>query len=53
MADYLYSNVNKVTTNILQKMRNEGEKIAMLTAYDYSLAKLLDIAKIQSTWELY
>ena len=46
MADYLYSNVNKVTTNILQKMRNEGEKIAMLTAYDYSLAKLLDIAKI-------
>lgn len=46
MAGYLYSNVNKVTTNILQKMRNEGEKIAMLTAYDYSLAKLLDLAKI-------
>lgn len=46
MADYLYSNVNKVTTNILQKMRNEGEKIAVLTAYDYSLAKLLDMAKI-------
>lgn len=46
MAGYLYSDVNKVTTNILQKMRNEGEKIAMLTAYDYSLAKLLDMAKI-------
>ena len=46
MADYLYRDVNKVTTNILQKMRNEGEKIAMLTAYDYSLAALLDLAKI-------
>ncbi|MEG1555704.1 MAG: 3-methyl-2-oxobutanoate hydroxymethyltransferase [Bacteroidales bacterium] len=46
MTGYLYSNVNKVTTNILQRMRNEGEKIAMLTAYDYSTAKLLDMAKI-------
>ena len=46
MSDYLYRDVNKVTTNILQKMRNEGEKIAMLTAYDYSLATLLDMAKI-------
>src|SRR5574344_1627477 len=46
MSDYLYRNVNKVTTNILQLMRNQDEKIAMLTAYDYSLAKLLDMAKI-------
>lgn len=46
MTNYLYRNVNKVTTNILQKMRNEGEKIAMLTAYDYSTARLLDMAKI-------
>ncbi len=43
---YLSSDVNKVTTKILQRMRDENEKIAMLTAYDYSLAKLLDIAKI-------
>ncbi|MBO4645151.1 MAG: 3-methyl-2-oxobutanoate hydroxymethyltransferase [Bacteroidales bacterium] len=46
MEGYLYRDVNKVTTNILQRMRNENEKIAMLTAYDYSLAKLLDMAKI-------
>jgi len=46
MADYLYRNVNKVTTKILQKMRDEGENIAMLTAYDYSMAKLLDLSKI-------
>ena len=46
MSAYLYSDVNKVTTNILQRMRNEGEKIAILTAYDYSTAKLLDMAKI-------
>lgn len=43
---YLSSDVNKVTTKILQRMRDENEKIAMLTAYDYSLAKLLDIARI-------
>ncbi|MDL2326836.1 3-methyl-2-oxobutanoate hydroxymethyltransferase, partial [Bacteroidales bacterium OttesenSCG-928-A14] len=44
MSTYLYKDVNKVTTNILQRMRDEGEKIAMLTAYDYSTAKLLDMA---------
>lgn len=46
MSSYLYRDVNKVTTNILQRMRDEDEKIAMLTAYDYSTAKLLDIAGI-------
>ena len=46
MSQYLSSNVNKVTTNTLQRMRNEGERIAMLTAYDYSIATLLDMAKI-------
>ncbi|OIR15205.1 MAG: 3-methyl-2-oxobutanoate hydroxymethyltransferase [Marine Group III euryarchaeote CG-Bathy1] len=38
--------VTRVTTNTLQKMKLEGEKIAMLTSYDYSLAKLVDMAGI-------
>lgn len=46
MSQYLSSNVNKITTNTLQRMRNEGERIAMLTAYDYSIATLLDMANI-------
>jgi len=32
----------RVTTHILQKMKNEGERISMLTAYDYSMAKIID-----------
>ncbi len=38
--------VTKVTTHILQGMKLKGEKIAMLTAYDYSMARLLDEAGI-------
>jgi 3-methyl-2-oxobutanoate hydroxymethyltransferase len=37
-----YRNVLKVTTHVLQEMKLEGEKIAMLTAYDYSFARILD-----------
>ncbi len=37
-----YRNVTKVTTHVLQEMKLEGEKIAMLTAYDYSFARILD-----------
>lgn len=37
---------SKVTTRTLQKMKQEGRKIAMLTAYDYSLASLVDQAGI-------
>tara|TARA_B100000530_G_scaffold294081_1_gene211850 strand:- start:84 stop:902 length:819 start_codon:yes stop_codon:yes gene_type:complete len=36
----------KVTTHSLQEMKKKGEKIAMLTAYDYSFAKILDSANI-------
>jgi 3-methyl-2-oxobutanoate hydroxymethyltransferase len=36
----------KITTHVLQEMKLKGEKIAMLTAYDYSFATLLDEAGI-------
>ena len=36
----------KVTTNTIQKMKVAGEKIAMITAYDFSFAKLFDAAGI-------
>ena len=36
----------KITTHSLQEMKRDGQKIAMLTAYDYSFAKLLDKANI-------
>lgn len=36
----------KVTTQSLQIMKQRGEKISMLTAYDYSMAKLIDRAGI-------
>jgi 3-methyl-2-oxobutanoate hydroxymethyltransferase len=38
--------VKKITTHQLQEMKNRGEKIAMLTAYDYSMAKIIDGAGI-------
>lgn len=34
----------KVTTHRLIEMKQRGEKISMLTAYDYSMAKLIDQA---------
>jgi len=36
----------KITTHVLQEMKLKGEKIAMLTAYDYSMATILDAAGI-------
>jgi 3-methyl-2-oxobutanoate hydroxymethyltransferase len=36
----------RITTHVLQEMKVRGEKIAMLTAYDYSMAKILDRAGI-------
>jgi 3-methyl-2-oxobutanoate hydroxymethyltransferase len=38
--------IKKVTTNTLQKMKKAGEKITMLTAYDFSFAKIIDGAGI-------
>lgn len=35
-------NIKKITTSVLLKMKAEGEKISMLTAYDYSMASIVD-----------
>jgi len=39
-------NYKKITTNSLQEIKNNGDKISMLTAYDYTLAKIIDKAGI-------
>ena len=38
---------SKITTHVLQEMKLKDEKIAMLTAYDYSMARLLDESGIE------
>jgi len=40
-------NYKKITTNSLLEMKRENEKISMLTAYDYTLAKIIDTAGIE------
>lgn len=42
----VHKEVKKVTTNTLLKMKSAGEKIAMLTAYDYSFARIFDEAGV-------
>src|ERR1700751_958500 len=36
----------KITTRVLQEMKESGEKISMLTAYDYTLGRIFDAAGI-------
>ncbi len=38
--------IKKITTNTLQKMKQSGEKISMITAYDFSFARIFDAAGI-------
>lgn len=38
--------IKRITTNTIQEMKNKGEKIAMLTSYDYSMATIVDEAGI-------
>lgn len=42
----VHNEVKKVTTNTLLRMKAAGEKIAMLTAYDFSFARVFDAAGI-------
>jgi len=42
----VHTNVKKITTHVLQQMKNDGEKISMLTGYDYTMARIIDTAGI-------
>jgi 3-methyl-2-oxobutanoate hydroxymethyltransferase len=42
----VHSEVKRITTHTLLKMKTNGERIAMLTAYDFSMARIVDEAGI-------
>ncbi|UTA68464.1 MULTISPECIES: 3-methyl-2-oxobutanoate hydroxymethyltransferase [Emticicia] len=37
-----HSEIKRITTHTLQEMKSKGDKIACLTSYDYSMAKIID-----------
>jgi 3-methyl-2-oxobutanoate hydroxymethyltransferase len=46
MSVHSSASIKRITTHTLQEMKLRGEKISMLTAYDYSMAKIVDAAGI-------
>ena len=46
MPGYLVEDTRKVTTKRLAEMKSAGKKIAMLTAYDYTTARIVDAAGV-------
>lgn len=46
MAGYLSGDTRKVTTHRLMEMKQRGEKISMLTSYDYTTAQIVDGAGV-------
>ncbi len=42
----VHSQVKRVTTHTLREMKQKGEKIAMLTSYDFSMARIVDEAGV-------
>ncbi|MEY3084545.1 MAG: 3-methyl-2-oxobutanoate hydroxymethyltransferase [Bacteroidota bacterium] len=42
----IHKQVKKVTTHTLHEMKQAGEKISMLTGYDFSMAKIIDAAGV-------
>ena len=42
----VHKDIKKITTHTLQRMKANGEKISMITAYDFSFAKIFDEAGI-------
>lgn len=41
-----HKNAKKVTTHTLLEMKKRGEKISMLTGYDFTMAKIIDAAGV-------
>lgn len=39
--------IKRVTTHVIQELKNRGEKITALTAYDFSMAKVVDAAGVE------
>lgn len=48
MSNYLSLEKKKITTTTFRQMKMAGEKISMLTAYDYTTASILDDAGIDA-----
>ncbi len=46
MAGYITEDTRKVTTHRLHEMKQRGEKISMLTSYDYTFARIVDNAGV-------
>jgi len=42
----VHKNAKRITTHVLQEMKQKGEKISMLTAYDFSMARIIDEAGV-------
>jgi 3-methyl-2-oxobutanoate hydroxymethyltransferase len=43
----VHNEIKRVTTNVLKEMKAAGEKITMLTGYDFSMATIIDAAGIE------
>ncbi|MDG1675389.1 MAG: 3-methyl-2-oxobutanoate hydroxymethyltransferase, partial [Flavobacteriales bacterium] len=42
----VHKEAKRITTQVLHEMKQSGEKIAMLTAYDYTMATVVDQAGV-------
>ena len=47
MSKYLFTDTKKITTQKFIELKKQGEKITMLTAYDYTTASIIDQAGIE------
>ena len=49
MSKYLFTDTKKITTQKFIELKKQSEKITMLTAYDYTIASIIDQAGIEGT----